>query len=544
MKAYRMLITDDDEIVCGAIRNYLLKTFPCLKDVWTAKDGEEAFQICREQKPDIVFTDIAMPKCGGLEFVKRIHEIDFNPKVVIISAHENFSFAQDAVRLGVEDYLIKPILPGKIKEITQKILDKLNNYERLQQNINDMVSRYQENLPVLQERFFHALLYENMSEKRIMERAAAVELDFKGACYTTAVLKVEHYGKRSPIETEQFTDFLTKIADAVFPGKTKVYNVVMGGGNAVLFIMSKNPDRRSLFRIVNNSLNGILAGARKHYGVKLNGAVGRQYKSPARIRQSYQEALSAQNINEGKNWDTICNYEEVSSEKAIAYKPDGDLEHKLLQDVKYKTFQECSDLINQMGEQMRNVPYLKYEYIKTYFLKLAVLMHRDFQNANDGTALPETDFNQLLQTQEMDECMEWFRPFVSRIIYAYQELNEEKGSVLVNKAKHIINDHISDPEFNIDDVSADLYISANYLRQIFKQQSEETFGEYLIRIRMEKAKDILKTPDIKIHEIAEATGFSNQRYFAVCFKKRFNQTPTEYREKCIVNFAENFHEKC
>lgn len=544
MKPYRMLIADDDEIVCGAIRNYLLKTFSCLKDVWTARDGEEAFQICREQKPDIVFTDIAMPKCGGLEFIKRIQEMEFNPKVVIISAHENFSFAQDAVRLGVEDYLIKPILPEKIKDITQKILDKLNNYERLQQNINEMVSRYQENLPVLQERFFHTLLYENMNEKRIMERAAAVELDFKGECYTVAVLKVEHYGKRSPIETEQFTEFLTKIADAVFPEQTKVYKIVMGGGNAVLFVISENPDRHSLFRIVNNSLNGMLAGARKHYGVNLNGAVGRQYKSPERIRQSYQEALTAQSINEGKNWDSICNYEEVSSERAVSYKPDGNLEHKLLQNVKYKTFQECGDLIDQMGEQMRNIPYLKYEYIKTYFLKLAVLIHRDFQNANDGTALQEIDFNQLLQTEETEECIEWFRQFVSRIIYAYQGLNEEKGSVLVNKAKHIINDHISDPEFNIDDVSADLYISANYLRQIFKQQSEETFGEYLIRIRMEKAKEMLKTPDIKIHEIAEATGFSNQRYFSVCFKKRFNQTPTEYREKCIPYFAENFYKKC
>ena len=525
---YSLLIADDDEITKEGIRNYLLRQFPSIGHVWTARDGLEAYEVFEKKRPDIIFTDIAMPRCDGLELIETLHQNGYSPKVVIISAHENFSYAQNAVRLGVGDYLIKPVLPVKIKEITQKLLDEIMRHDTFLKDIGEMMSKYQESLPILRERFFHSLIHEELSEKAIQEKAKLVELDLTGKSYTVAVLKAARTQecRNAP---EKFARFLSAVIGTVFPPDIRAYHMMIGSSSEVLILVSDDPDTRRLFRTVNASLNRLLAGAKKHAFVQAGGALGRQYGSAEGIRKSYREAMNTLLADGGRPPGTLRNYEDISQNQGMEFRMSTELENSLLQSVKYQPYSRCAELIDRMAEQAASFQNVRFEYIKTYFLKLTVLILRELQVTYGEKADLTVRFDGLFATQDLESCLSWFRIFIGNIVACYQKFNEEKGNSLVNRAKHIINDHISDSDFNIDDVASVLYISSNYLRQIFRQQSKESFVEYLTRVRMEKAMELLRDPTIKIQDIAERTGYSNQRYFSVCFKKHFGKTPTEFR---------------
>ena len=528
---YSLLIADDDEITREGIRKYLLRQFPCIESVWTAKDGLEAYELFEQEHPDIVFTDIAMPRCDGLELIQTLHQNGYSPKVVIISAHENFSYAQNAVRLGVGDYLIKPILPAQIKQITQKLLDEIIQHDTFLNNINEMMNKYQKNLPILRERFFHSILHEELSEERILEKARLVDLDLTGKSYTVAVLKVRAHAQEYQSEAEQFANFFPAVIDTVFPPEIRVYHRMLGSSDEVLILVSDDPDTNRLFRAANASLNKFLASAKKYTGLLVSGALGRQYSSAEGIRSSYREAVNTLLSDVGQPADSIRNYEDISPNLDQEFRMDSELEKNLLQSVKYQSYNHCLELIDRMAEQAASFDNVKFEYIKTYFLKLTVLILRELQVTYAEKADLPVHFDGLFATKDMENCLSWFKLFICNVVSRYQKLNQEKGHSLVNRAKHIISDHIADSSFNIDDVASVLYISSNYLRQIFRQQSGESFVEYLTRIRMEKALKLLQDPaaKLKIQEIAEQTGFNNQRYFSVCFKKYYGKTPTEVR---------------
>jgi len=148
---------------------------------------------------------------------------------------------------------------------------------------------------------------------------------------------------------------------------------------------------------------------------------------------------------------------------------------------------------------------------------------------NNGESDIGIDFSVVLNCEKINDCFQWFRNFLNVVVDSYKKVNEEKGNSLLNKARHIILDNFSNCDFNIDDVASQLFISSSYLRQIFKKQSNESFVEYLTRIRMENALELLQRSNLRIQEIAEQSGFANQRYFSVCFKKHYGKTPSECR---------------
>ena len=98
-----------------------------------------------------------------------------------------------------------------------------------------------------------------------------------------------------------------------------------------------------------------------------------------------------------------------------------------------------------------------------------------------------------------------------------------------NRIDEIMGEHLSDLQFSLDDVAAELYISPNYLRQLFKQASGQTFTEHLTEMRMKEAQRLLDDESLKIYEVAERTGYADSRYFSVCYKKYWHITPTDYR---------------
>jgi two-component system response regulator YesN len=532
---YSMIIADDDVATCERIRNFLIKNFEELDNIWIATNGLEAFSLYEQHHPNIVLTDIAMPLCDGLELTEKLHQSGYTPKIVIISAHRNFNYAQNALRLGVEDYLSKPILPAKLKELISKLIDSLSKNKQFLLNINNLMDKHQKNLPVLRERFFYSLINECFEEERIMERARMVDIDLNGAAYTTAVIRVE---AGAVINTKHnfvdiLSDYIAEVSDILFPNDIKIFNIVINSTDIVLIAVYSDSNLTAFFRIMNTVLSKMVQSIGK-YSFSIYAALGKQYHSVIGIRDSYKEAMKALNCGQQANHiGKIINYEETLPSQKIEFKVNNALETNLLQSVKYKNYDQYVKLIDQLVDKMMPYRSTKFNHIKTYLLELSVIIFWELQKCTDLNTGFEVNFNSLLQSEAFEQSIDWFKDYISRVIEIYKNQNEEKGNALVNKGKHIIQSNLHNPDFSIDDVASELYISSNYFRQIFKQQTNESFVEYLTRMRMQKAISLLINSEAKIQDIAELTGFSNQRYFSVCFKNHYGYTPSEVRKNFL-----------
>lgn len=139
-------------------------------------------------------------------------------------------------------------------------------------------------------------------------------------------------------------------------------------------------------------------------------------------------------------------------------------------------------------------------------------------------------YEEIRQCADTDALRAWLDNFIGDCTRQAGEPELAHGEQMIRKARELIEICMGDENFTLSDVSSRLYISPNYLRQLFKQYTGMSFVEYLTRLRMERAASLLRDPTLKIQDIAERVGYTNQRYFAMCFKKYFDHTPTVYRE--------------
>jgi two-component system response regulator YesN len=123
--------------------------------------------------------------------------------------------------------------------------------------------------------------------------------------------------------------------------------------------------------------------------------------------------------------------------------------------------------------------------------------------------------------------------YISRRCDEFSVIISNQGDKLVYDIKTLIEHNLANEDFNLESASSQLFFSANYVRQVFKQKTGEGFTEYLIQKRMERAGELLQNPTNKIQDVAQSTGYSSQRYFSSVFKKYYSCTPTEYREKLL-----------
>lgn len=124
---FRVLIAEDEELIREGLKNILNWETMGFQIVYTATDGVDAYQYLENQSVDLIITDISMPQKNGLELIKDVREIDKNVRVIILTGYDDFDYARDALRLDVEDYLLKPIDEEELEKCVMKIKMKLQS---------------------------------------------------------------------------------------------------------------------------------------------------------------------------------------------------------------------------------------------------------------------------------------------------------------------------------------------------------------------------------------------------------------------------------
>lgn len=531
----KMIIADDEFNVREGLKEVVRWADLGIEVVADAVDGQEAFELCREMKPDILLTDIRMPVMDGLEVALKLHELQDPVRIVIISGIQDFNYAKTALNLHADGYILKPVKIPELEDTFRKVVASIS-LERNREAKNAQLKRQlEENMPVLREKFLANLTLGMYSgEEEVLSKLNFFSLPFGiNGAWTVAVLQIDEYEKAIARFSEEHKHL---IGFSVF----NILSEILGRHQAgVTFGMNENE-----FVAIFNQ--GALSGG-KHLEIcqEMIDCVNRFLKMPLSVgigspvqkvydwNDSYEEALTAigYKFYTGKN--SILQIDDFRSGQGnLEFPKLYDTENRLVAAMKLGNREEASALVADIFETLCGNANLPVDYVQSICIELISMASRTLIEIGEDVRIIGVDltalFGEVHGKQEAAELQKTMTAFFDHLTDYFARKYSQKNSRTIQKIKDLIARTYME-NLTVARLSEEVYLSPNYISLIFKQETGLSVTEYITKVRMEAAKELLKAQDLKILEISEMVGYENPTYFSTVFKKYTGMYPQKYR---------------
>lgn len=489
-----------------------------------ARNGKQALELYTENRPDLIITDIQMPVMDGLEFLKRIKSICPSQKVVILSCHEDFSYARSALKLGVMDYLIKDSLT---EETLYNLLKELNV------PCDDNNITFYEEPEADSPSIFTDVFLNTDKDAESLKCSAALEFyTKKGYSFFCCLCGIENFSA-SDMELENLRKELTSCHTDFGFSETVIYH------HRYFLILYLVKHKNSQMELANNRFQ-VLRIIRKELemltGCTISIGVSNQSTQPndlsQLINQSYLALKSKVFHGTGKNLYYNHQYSQTQGMQI-------DTLNNQIQNI--RTSIRNSDKVSL--DKNLNLIYKKgldgiahYHYLSYVN---AVLLEILMENCQKRNLSYETVFGSdtlCLDTfDNMDSpaaVLQWFMNCFEKLFQTVPGENRPYSLRVRNILNYIQSNFQQD--ISLETIADTFWIHKVYLAKIFKQETGRSVNEYIRNVRIEKAKELLLNEHIKINDIVTACGFNNPQTFYTLFKKYVGMKPGEYREQMTI----------
>jgi len=499
----RLLIADDEDYA----REGLIESIPWEKygidEIMQAKDGREALTISGWFRPDIVLTDIRMPKLNGLEFAERLIRQCPDSKLLFMSGYMEIEYLKKAISLDAVEFVEKPIELDKVEQAVKKAVTFVREKELFEKK----EGQWQK----LERQRLLNMLKLKTKDKALIEKLCR-EVGFpEKAGYLTAVLwnkNEENAGELEPLAAEFWKD--TGID----------YLLTMLDRGKYLFLGAFGAFRQSRIREKCREMAGLKEG--------LCVGIGFETDNLMAVAASSEIAL----LNAEQSF--------FKSERRIFEIEDGIPEMKKLNPGLYAEFDrilkedagEVTAWLHELAEKICGEGFYRQEDIvmlMSAFARLLIQEKNALLLSVEGIDTEEDAEQKIREASSMAEVMELF----DRLLEAFgiHREQETQYSRLVRDTIAYIEQHCREAELSVTDIAADMHFSAAHLNVLFRKENGVTVKQYISDYRLNLSKKLLCNPHIKVSEIAERCGYSNDNYFSKVFRASENMTPVEYRKE-------------
>ncbi len=395
---WKVMIADDEPKIRRGLRTSIERSRTDMKVVAEAEDGEMALSVAQAERPDILMIDVRMPFLNGLELIERLNGTLSDSIIIVVSGHDEFEYAQKALRLKVFDYVLKPVPQDTLAGVLDRAAEALREARRLRQYLGWAHEQLERNLPLLREQFLRDWLRGRLTAVEIAEQEGFLGVKTAGPICMALVHVVDRTLATAP---------------------------------------SEERERRLALYAIRSALEEIFAAF-----------------EPRWIFGDGDNVVVLAGCPGGRDW--------VEAAGRI---------------------------------EARVVPSL---------CPAVIVSHAAVA---EGEGAPE----------------------------AYEAMSTEvagRGShrALVTVAQGYIDGHYADPSLSLEEVASAAQISPGYLSRLLKLETGFSFGDYLTRVRINKAVLMMSDPAMKVYEVAEAVGYQSQHYFSRAFKRVFGRPPVEFRK--------------
>lgn len=526
---YKIVLIDDENIVRRGIRDLIDWKSLRLEMAGDAEDGEKGLELIRNVLPDIVFLDINMPKIDGIKVGKVIRETYPDIKIVLITGYDDFAYVREALRLGVEDYILKPITKNEIEVLLRKLVEKLDKEKEERINEEKIKHKIAKSETLMEQNSIEELIFDELEEQLVIKRCHVANIPYDKKNYGITLIDYDMSLKGGAKNDKEITFFAIKnILREILQTEGTGIVFEAEGINGVFYFSDETENAEMLYHQqlipIKQKINEVL-GITVTMGVgglvKNIGKIGRSYKMAHEAlvnrfflgkdrmitKESYNNLLATSNKNEWIIWETklLESIKEKEGFKAVLE----DIEKKMEQIG--MTMEGCQDIWNILvGAILKKFVQIDETVISLF---------------------PDTldTMREIKDQKTIEDIRKWFYGIYYQC-YDYIENQAAPNRVHMQSIMAFIETHYAIPELSVAMICNKVHLSPSYFSAIFKKETGYTFIQYITQYRLEKAKELLQYTQFRTYEVAENVGYSDPQYFSTLFKKQFNMTPSQYKK--------------
>ncbi|RCX23375.1 two-component system response regulator YesN [Fontibacillus phaseoli] len=545
---YKLILADDEEDVREGLLQLIDWETLGMVVADSAENGKEALEMVEKHLPDIVVTDIQMPFMSGLQLSEWIRESYPDTKIIILTGYEEFEYAQKAIRLGIDEYVLKPFSAGELTAVIGKVKGKIDDERSERENVQLLSEHYRKNLPVLQSLFLSSLVSRRLPKQEIRDKSRQYELELEGEGYMVSVLRIDPLGasngdgvltvqagyspslkETNDTQLQLFAVF--NIVDELIK-RTSRDQVFIHHDDVVLLSIFDSTDNERMTGRIFDLLEEVRISVERYLKLTVTIGAGSAIPDLGDVFSSYLEAQRALDYRLILGSNKVIWINDVESRQVVPLVFDEVKEKELIRCLKVGSDLELQELLDEQFSGLLD-SRISYQDFQVYLLMMLTAVIKASQDVHadmdklfgDGSAF----LGQLSKLSQASEAKSWFTGICHKLKYSIASERQSSYNKLVEEAKEYIQIHFGEPDISINKVCKQLHISTGYFSNIFKKETKMTFVNYLMGVRMESAQHLLRTTDLKAFEIAERVGFGDPNYFSFCFRKKFGISPKEYR---------------
>lgn len=515
---YKVFLVEDELVTRQGIRDNVDWAGAGFAFCGDAGDGELALPLIQAAQPHLIITDIKMPFMDGLELCAIARRRWPWIKTIILSGHDEFEYAQQAIRLGVTEYLLKPVSREDLKAALERTATALDRERDEQEQLDRLAHQVAEQRGLLHERLLLRLAVGAISPADAISQALALGVDLAARCYLVAVIRVlppEHaaglgYGEQSHVQ-RAVASLVDRDPDVFLVSKDLDELVLIMKGETAEYLQEA---RDALLERIATATAGIPC--------RLLVGRGAPIRRSADISRSFAEALASIEGAAAKK-----SAADAAVDRAELIKVDRSAVEDYLKCGTREDFDAFfAASIQPLGDALKS--YMVRNYI---VMDLAVTTAR-FLEALGGDA-PTPGLDEVDALVAGLDSIEQLREYAQKTLLA--ALTHRDGhagrqhATMLQQATRYVERHFMDPNISLNEVAGQVNHSPSHFSAVFSQEMGVTFKEHLTAVRIKRARELLRTTSARTYEIAYQVGYADPHYFSYVFRKETGQTPSEYR---------------
>ena len=521
---FRVMIVDDERYDALLLKNAVDWEANRLTLCAEAPNGQLALELAARLRPDIVITDIVMPRKNGLAFTGELKKICPETHIVFVSGHQDFDYARYGIEAGIDGYLLKPVKPGELNELLGRIVASCVEEKRRLWEHTMFREQLETQLPFMRDAFLNRWM---LSEHGGAELAGGLEfygVRLPDAPLCAAVVSPDVQPDEPDEYRRQLRRFeLRQVVEESLGEELQGNLFAVSGGETLALLLGA--------RGVESRLHGLIADVKRICGVSVTVGIGSGVDALENLPESYRAARAAVEHRFFCGGGQVIFYDGVS-DNGDAPQPDiAAVSAELARAAINSDEAELGLLLRRLRRELNGLsPALAHSVCAGVISMVTTEIERLSSGAAERYFSTCSPYERLFRTNTLDGLIELLR----------EELRAMSELLAVNAGRHLdylveairsyIDDNLDKP-LSVESIAAQVNLSRGYATQLFKKSTGEPINRYLVGRRMEKAKELLAEQTMSVADIGRRVGYDNPSYFASAFRNEVGVVPREYRDR-------------
>ena len=498
-----------------------------IHEIFEAKDGEEAKEIIIEHQPEIIFTDMNMPKLDGIELLKWLSEKEITSKIIVISGYDDFHYMRNAITYGSFDYLLKPIDPGLLNETLERAIKDWKKQAQKRETTLETTKVINEVKPLYWDHIFSNVITNPTVASDIatkINKEFKVSINEVDCTISLLLLNSKIIGQFDGDKNLAFFTLLNICNEIV---QSNCSGFCFRNVNEEKEIVVLLWDKRNVLDIVKDIQRAIY----KFSCVKVMFSIGKS--SP--IQEAYttaQKTLFKHNMIESPKKNNIVFFEDISSGSLLHLL---DFAEEIKWSIQSGSIEQMDEIIEKIFHILETNHVLSLEQVRVWEEQFDILRKnwlKEYKMNEDASFYEGKDYWDEEGVFSFKKFKEEKRKEFYTLIHLLHDVKYQKEASSIQEIEAFLRKNY-EKDITLQEIAERFFLSREYISRKFKQEYHETLTNYLTKIRIEKAKELLENPHLKVYEISFKVGYQNEKYFNKVFKKIVGLTPNEFRVKII-----------